>query len=333
MKQRIIEYDYIRIVAMLLVVACHCFGDTTDASPSLISLLSYLEMPCNGLFFAVSGALLLPVKADPSESVSFLRKRLSKVVIPTIIWSFIYMLLGGTFTVANVIGLPFSPKGASIFWFMYVMIGLYIIAPVISPWLDKVDNRTLRTYLAFWGISLCYPILSNWIDVNTSEVTVLYYLSGYVGFFILGYYLKRIGGGILLMSALCYLGAFAIMVLVKILCPYIKLYNGLWYLTIFCAISVWFYWNLIVQISKKVVFSERTQLVVAIMSNLIFGIYFIHYGIIEYVIPKITMFDTLPYVVRYTSHILIAYGGALLLSFLISYLPGANYIIGYSRRK
>lgn len=195
MKGRIIEYDYIRIVAMLLVVACHCFGATTDASPAVISLLSYLEMPCNGLFFAVSGALLLPVKTEPHESLTFLRKRLSKVVIPTVVWSFFYMLLSGSLTLTNVIGLPFAPKGASIFWFMYVIIGLYIIAPIISPCLDKVDNRTLRIYLGLWGISLCYPILSNWVDVNTSGASILHYVSGYVGFFILGYYFKRNGGG------------------------------------------------------------------------------------------------------------------------------------------
>ena len=70
MKERIIAYDYIRIVAMLLVVACHCFGDTSTASPAVISLLSYLEMPCNGLFFAISGALLLPVHTPPMRVVS-----------------------------------------------------------------------------------------------------------------------------------------------------------------------------------------------------------------------------------------------------------------------
>lgn len=333
MKQRIIEYDYIRIVAMLLVVACHSFGNTEGVPLSIISLLSYLEMPCNGLFFAVSGALLLPVRTEPCESLIFIKKRLSKVVVPTLVWSLLYMLINGNLTFHNIMGLVLTPQGAGIFWFMYVMTGLYVIAPVISPWIDKVDNHTLRFYIGLWSISLCYPIFSNWVDVDMSMAGVLYYVSGHLGFFVLGYYLKRVGGGSLKKSMVAYFCAFGIMLSVKLLCPDVKLYDGFWYLSIFCAVSVWFYWSLIMYISNKTRVSYNVKSIMALISNLIFGVYFIHWGILQYLLPRLILFDAFPYLIRYVCTIIISFGGALLMSYIISCLPFGDYIVGYRKKK
>lgn len=332
MKERIIAYDYIRIVAMLMVVACHCFGDTTGASPTLISLLSYMEMPCNGLFFAVSGALLLPVNVTADKTGKFLVKRLTKVVIPTVVWSVVYLAISGKLNIASICSIPFTPVGASIFWFVYVMVGLYIISPVISPWLEKADKRTLLLYLGIWCISLCYPIIRNWLPVHVSEVSSLYYLSGYVGFFVLGYYLKRFGIKLGL-SAIMYFVAFAVMIGVKLFANNIQLYDGFWYLTVFCVVSVIFYWNLIEWLNRSIKLNTKVRTSLITTSNLIFGVYFIHYGIIEYLLPQIPYIDSMPYIAGYACRILIAFAGALFISYIIAYLPFSNYIIGYGHNK
>lgn len=60
-----------------------------DAGTGLfLSALSYFTAPCIGLFFMVSGALLLPVRMNTS---SFLKRRFSKVLIPTLVWSVFYI--------------------------------------------------------------------------------------------------------------------------------------------------------------------------------------------------------------------------------------------------
>lgn len=332
MKERVLTYDYIRIVAMLLVVACHCFGSVSTIPPSLISLLSYFEMPCNGLFFAVSGALLLPVNTSPNEAGTFLIKRLKKVVIPTIVWSIIYMLCSNKLNTVSACSIPFSAQGASIFWFMYVMVGLYIIAPVISPFLEKTEKKTLTLYLGFWMISLCFPILKNWLVINETITGVLYYPSGFIGYFVLGFYLNKFGVKFN-WTLFLYCSAFLIMILVKMFANNIKLYDGLWNLSVFCAISVVFYWKGLELLSNKIRLSERAKNCIITSSNLIFGVYFIHYGIIEYVLPHIDFTLSLPYLVGYTVRICIAFISALMLSYIISYLPFANYIIGYKQSK
>lgn len=331
MKERIIAYDYIRIVAMLLVVSCHCFGDISAASGEVISILSYLEAPCNGLFFAVSGALLLPVNTPPCDTGSFLKKRLRKIVVPTLVWSIIYLLLSGDFDLLSIGSIPFAAQGASVLWFMYTLAGLYLIAPIVSPWLENADKKALILYLSLWTISLCYPIFQNWFVINKTMTGMLYYISGYIGYFILGYYIKRYG--IKFKSALIlYISTFIVMVTVKMYAADIRLYDDFWYLSIFCAVSVVFYWKVIELISTCIILTDSAKHCLITVSNLIFGVYFVHYGIVEYVIPHIVNFNTMPYLVGYAIRIAIAFGGALILCYIISYIPFSNYIIGYKHK-
>ena len=62
MRQRDVSLDIIRIVACVFVVAMHSPMPSDNANGVFLVALSYFTAPCNGLFFMVSGALLLPVK-------------------------------------------------------------------------------------------------------------------------------------------------------------------------------------------------------------------------------------------------------------------------------
>lgn len=60
MKQRDYALDLLRIVACVMVVMMHSPMPSADANGMLLSSLSYFTAPCIGLFFMVSGALILP---------------------------------------------------------------------------------------------------------------------------------------------------------------------------------------------------------------------------------------------------------------------------------
>lgn len=60
MKQRDLSLDLIRIMACVMVVLMHSPIPMANANGVLLSSLSYFTTPCIGLFFMVSGALLLP---------------------------------------------------------------------------------------------------------------------------------------------------------------------------------------------------------------------------------------------------------------------------------
>ena len=193
-KERLYHADVVRIVACLMVVLMHSPMPDDNLIPIFTSGLTYLTKPCIGLFFTLSGYLLLPVKSAPSDSFTWAWKRIKKFLCPLVIWSLIYLLvngvlLSGDFTKSSI---PFSPQ-VGVLWFMYVLIGLYFVAPVISPWLQQASKKTIQLYIALWGISLLFPYLSPFISILDNAYGVLYYMSGFLGYFLLGYYIRYYG--------------------------------------------------------------------------------------------------------------------------------------------
>lgn len=147
MHERIFHFDIIRTVACLMVIIMHAPMPSDRIIGVFTWGITYLTMPCIGLFFALSGALLLPVKNTPLDSVNFVKKRGGRFILPVLLWSLIYLFVNGTFTagdinmlIKSILSLPFY-RQEGVLWFMYVLIGLYIIAPVISPWLSQVDKK------------------------------------------------------------------------------------------------------------------------------------------------------------------------------------------------
>lgn len=60
MKQRDLSLDLLRIVACVMVVMMHSPIPSDNSDGIILSSLSYFTAPCIGLFFMVSGALVLP---------------------------------------------------------------------------------------------------------------------------------------------------------------------------------------------------------------------------------------------------------------------------------
>ncbi|MBX9111437.1 hypothetical protein HCG90_16385 [Parabacteroides johnsonii] len=75
MHERIFHFDIIRTVACLMVIIMHAPMPSDRIIAVFTWGITYLTMPCIGLFFALSGALLLPVKNTPLDSVNFVKKR------------------------------------------------------------------------------------------------------------------------------------------------------------------------------------------------------------------------------------------------------------------
>lgn len=60
MKQRDLSLDLLRIVACVMVVMMHSPIPSNNSDGIILSSLSYFTAPCIGLFFMVSGSLILP---------------------------------------------------------------------------------------------------------------------------------------------------------------------------------------------------------------------------------------------------------------------------------
>lgn len=163
--------------------------------------LSFLGSPSSELFLALSGTVLLPVRTGFRE---FYSRRFAKLLPPLVIWSILGVLLyTQTRNMAwgeaadRIIHIPVQPA-ISVYWFVYVMAGLYLLAPFISPWLRDAGRRQIEFFLLLWTANMILPWVVYFFPdftlsfvVNGNYYWTLCYFGGFLGYWLLGYYLKK----------------------------------------------------------------------------------------------------------------------------------------------
>lgn len=339
MKEHSYYLDVIRTLACIMVIVMHSPITNTNAeSSSLLGMVSYLTTPCIGLFFMVSGALLLPVKTD---SRTFLTKRLSKVLYPTLFWSLFYIicnLLTGKIDIyglfKSLLGLPFAAQGHGVLWFMYTLIGLYLLAPILSAWIEKTDIRMIKLYLVLWGITLCFPFVRLFFEIPQGEGNILFYFSGYAGYFLLGYYLneniKKTRYSYQKYYLLWAVG-FAITFLPPIVCKVnhwaVDFYSLFWYLSIGVAAMCvgWFVILREVPLFQK---KNRITCIFADISRMSFGIYLIHIFIMRDILWNWNVLQSLSFVLQIPLCSILTFGVSYLIIKCVSKFSFSKYIIG-----
>lgn len=188
--------------------------------------LGSLVRPCVPLFVMMSGVLLLPSKGTLSE---FYTKRLKRIIVPLVFWSL--MLPIAYFVYLNYIATSNSPfidmssftwqmtlrkmytfifnfnYDTTPLWYLYMLAGLYFIIPIFSAWLNNASQKDIKIFLYLWGASLFLPYVKiaapflGYIGVfgnmnilgecDWNAYGTFYYVSGFVGYLILAYYLVK----------------------------------------------------------------------------------------------------------------------------------------------
>ncbi len=328
-----------RTVACLMIIAMHAPvpGAVASSNGLFLATLTYLTAPGIGLFFILSGALLLPVQEETSV---FLRKRLGKVVWPTVFWTLFYLLAeywmnGEQLTLRKFASIPFSTQGHGILWFMYTLIGLYLLAPIISRWLERASKKEVGFYLTLGAIAMCYPILTLFLEIDESVTGVLYYFSGYLFYFLLGYFLRKYPESV---KWSWLIPLFIISLLAPIICEQaevqVDFYSLFWYLSIFVVIQCVFWYKLVTQFGERVFKGEREQRFFEQFSNLSFGIYLVHIFIMRYLLWRSGILDGIGnyYLQTFLSFAITAVASFVVI-WAISFVPKSQYVIGYSRKR
>lgn len=224
MKDREVWIDWLRVSACFLVLMTHAneplyFGGEgalilTESDAFWLSILNVITRPCVPLFVVASSYLLFPLRYSSGE---FLRKRATRVLVPFLMWTVIYAFAWGD-PVQNFsnLFLNFNYSSAHL-WFVYMLIGLYLLMPMLSPWAEKVGKRELQVYLAIWGFTTLIPLIRHWAggempvvagptgipnmakyplwgECSWNPYGVFYYISGFIGYMLLGLYFRRFVG-------------------------------------------------------------------------------------------------------------------------------------------
>ncbi|WP_168195828.1 acyltransferase [Nissabacter sp. SGAir0207] len=151
--------EMMRAVAIYAVVLIHASMMTFYAAPidgvawSITNLCYSLARFCVPFFFMASAFLLIKEEMPVG---AFLKRRLTRILLPLVAWSFIYGLLNGQdiFSRQWLIGTLLNQNAAGHLWFLYALVGLYIMMPLVG--LLYYRSRSLfRWYAALTFVFSC----------------------------------------------------------------------------------------------------------------------------------------------------------------------------------
>lgn len=327
--------DVMRVVAMFMIVLMHSPIPGVGTPGVVLSTLSYLTAPGIGLFLMISGALLLDNNLQQSD---FLKRRFSKVLWPTLVWTAIYMVvkyikepMSGSELLRTIVNIPFAPQGHGVLWFMYALSGLYLLTPILSKWLKTATRREIEFYLLLWGVTLLYPYLKLILDINTAPTGILYYFTGYCGYFLLGYYLRRY-------VTVCHIGiktivaCFVAIAMCVLLVFAAKMYNTevkigelFWYLSMPVAIMSTAYFLILSRVKAP---ASGSRELIARLSALSFGVYLCHILVMRSGLWNIAIIHDCGPLLHIPVVVLLTCAISWALSYAIFKLPFSKYIIG-----
>jgi surface polysaccharide O-acyltransferase-like enzyme len=302
--KRLVHYDLVRIIAMFAVVVVHTSGTfyralapVTSVDWQVSNIYSTMGKFSICIFIMVSGMFFL----NPNKSVTIgtlFKKNILRIAVAFLFWSIAYALFGlhvrikmngyqPEFINAFIIDVV---NGNYHLWFCYMIIGLYIIVPFLKL---ITANEYLMKYFILLSIIMAsiVPVLKLLPDVVSIPVSIvdsqlqLRFVAGWVGIFVLGYYLSYCN---ITKKAeiLLYIAGILSLVVTIVVNGYMSVrnnqnYEPLYDLTniniLLTAIAVFIFFRLHV---ANINFSERFQKIVLILSECTFGIYFIHVFII-----------------------------------------------------
>lgn len=210
--------DLIRVVAIFGVVMIHAcsgpfyrFGALPLADWLAANLLDAVVRPAVPLFVMLSGALLLKPGAPLPDPAS-IGRRVLRVLVPLGVWGTFYLWYGSwqtgaSFGIAQWLTLATRLPYYHL-WFVYMIIGLYLLLPVLQLLFDAALTRPWlqRWLLALWVITTCVPVFLPLPLLGLLQQTSLF---GYGGYFVLGALLIRDNRGSAWAWALVWMAATA----------------------------------------------------------------------------------------------------------------------------
>lgn len=189
-----VQYSYlVRSVAIMLVMVDHCmswFYNEHMAWQTYVYALGFDSL----LFFMVSGIHNLPVR----NIRSFFCRRVVKIGLPVLLWTLLYVILD-----RYVYGMPptrmfyrfcldifFAPPFEWL-WFVYVLVGLYIISPFISQVINTGNRKLIELYLAIWLFTGFLPYVETFFGLKIPLENMFQPFVGYLGYMVMGWFLHR----------------------------------------------------------------------------------------------------------------------------------------------
>ena len=372
-NERIVYLDWLRVFACFTVVLVHSIepfylggeGTHIDSfrNAAWVAVLGSALRACVPLFVFISGYLLLPVK---ESMASFYRKRFYRVAVPLFIWVVLYALVpqpGAAYSfngsMADLARCAFNfPDPAGHLWFVYMILGVYAVMPMISPWLEKLPKSTEEVFLVIWLFTTVIPFFRAfslnvfntpdvWGEASWNMFGTFHYISGFIGYAVLGHYVRRWDPKPRKRSLL--------LAVPFLLGGYVISFYWFWHFTPetfpvdqpvslavkmetswgFCTLGTALMTSGIILVFKKIKWQGAFyRRIVVPLSKLSYGMYLMHMFLLNFLFPVVRdalmgifSFAGYPALVMILTAIL-TFCAAAAVTRLLSFIPGSSYVLG-----
>ena len=219
--QREVWLDFLRVTACFMVLVVHSTepfylgGEggliLTPTDAFWVAVFEGICRCCVPVFLIASSYLQFPLHYPAGE---FFKRRAVRILVPMVIWTLVYALAWGE-PVQNLKGLLLNFNyAAGHLWFVYMLVGIYLLMPLLSPWAEKVSRRELSIYLGIWVFTTFIPLIRSavggeapliqaadglpaaalyplWGEASWNPFGTFYYVSGFVGYLLWGLYIRK----------------------------------------------------------------------------------------------------------------------------------------------
>jgi surface polysaccharide O-acyltransferase-like enzyme len=195
--------DLVRTIAIVFVIGLHAANEPHQIitlplmsqaeiwrwwTINIYDTFTRLGVP---LFVMLTGALLLqPAKVEPLGV--FFRKRFARIGLPFIFWGIIYFAydflvihqsFSWSFVAQGILTGPYYH-----FWFLYMLVGLYLLTPILRIVIAHADRRFLKYFVFLWllgPIIVPIPTLFGSYHLDANLLTIPWW----AGYYFIGAYL------------------------------------------------------------------------------------------------------------------------------------------------
>lgn len=296
-KTRVVYADLLRICAIFAVIILHVSAsqwrhvDITSFDWKVFNFYDSLVRFCVPVFIMLSGMFFLDKNKDINIK-NIYNKYIFRIVTAFIFWSILYTvyLKWNNFKNMNLISFKDIAVtfviGRYHLWFLYMIIGLYIITPILRTFVQK-ENKHLIEYFLILALIFgsIVPTIQQIVDLpNFNKVLKsvnLNFVLGYVGYYVGGYYLKTYNTNKKINKLIYFTGLISFIFTVTF--SYIlSISKGSATSTLYenytpnvasmsIAIFLFFRENI-----SKITFNEKTVKYISKLSSYTFGIYLVH---------------------------------------------------------
>lgn len=349
-NKRIVYPDILRILAIFFVVSIHTITEFWTSIPLkstnwvglvIINTIAHTAVP---LFIMVSGMFMLSPQKEKSIRDLY-SKNILRLATAFIFWSMLYTAIpiisnkitDRSFQINFIEILQTFVEGKYHLWFLYMIIGLYIITPILKKIVS--DKKIIEYFLIVWFIFCLFFNFSKLIPyigepihkfIDTFKMSIAL---EYSGFYCLGYYLHNYKISKKAEMLTYVIGVFSILATIfvtvylsfKVEKPFDSYLDYLLPNTLFSSTALFL---AIKRICARKTFSKRQKITITALSKYSFGVYLCHILILRFLSFFILKAENLGIFVQFLILLILTTILSFAVSAVINKIPFLNkYIV------